>query len=443
MKTSFTFLSLLLILAQWSFSQTWQMLPNAPAAEFVNDDIFFINEQKGWMVNLDGFIYRTEDGGDSWDTLLIQPGTAFRCIGFTDSLHGFAGNLGPGSWISNVTDTIPLYETHDGGLSWSPVTAINGFIPAGICGINVVDDSVIYAVGRYAGPCAIMKSTNGGESWTSTLATNLFSDLIDVYFFSPDTGIVVGGKGLYSRINYTTDGGVTWQTVFTNNEPFTWHWKISFPSRYIGYSSIEGGNGTNSRLAKTTDGGLSWQLMPLNYPTDLDATGIGFMNDTLGWIGCWYPGVDYMTTDGGETWTLYPLDPSFNRFRKVSETAAYICGERVWKYTGLPVGAVDEADTKPGYTLYQNFPNPFTDQTTITYVLPEAGFVMLKVFDSGGRTVKTLVSEMQNAGTYTYLVNLPNLATANFYCKLSVNDFNHVIKMKMVHDEPGSSLSED
>lgn len=260
-----------------SFAQTWQQLPNAPAAEFVNDDIYFVNEQKGWMVNLDGFIYRTEDGGDSWDTLLIQPGTAFRCIGFTDSLHGFAGNLGPGSWISGITDTICLYQTSDGGITWSPVTNISGPYPAGVCGINVVDDSVIYAVGRYAAPCTFLKTTDGGQSWVSTNMIGQFSNLIDVYFFSRDTGIIVGGKGNFSKINYTTDGGTTWQTVFSNTEPFTWHWKISFPSRYVGYSSIEGGNGTNSRVAKTTDGGLTWQLMPLNYPADLDATGIDLL----------------------------------------------------------------------------------------------------------------------------------------------------------------------
>ena len=206
--------------------QTWQLLPNAPAAEYVNDDIFFVNENKGWMVNLDGFIYRTQDGGNSWDTLLIQAESAFRCIGFTDSLHGFAGNLGPGSWISGIHDTIPLYHTEDGGLTWNPLTNITGFHPKGICGIKVVDDSVIYAVGRYAGPCVLLKTIDGGQNWTSTNFSGKFDDLIDVWFFSRDTGIVVGGNNARSVIYYTDNGGTTWQNVFINPEPFGWHWKI-------------------------------------------------------------------------------------------------------------------------------------------------------------------------------------------------------------------------
>src|SRR5688572_16057392 len=116
--TSFLFI----LSAYLTTAQTWQLLPNSPTAALVNDDIYFVNENKGWLVNLNGYIFKTEDGGITFDTLLIQPGTAFRSLGFIDSLHGFAGNLGPGSWISGVTDTIPLYETIDGGNSWQPVT---------------------------------------------------------------------------------------------------------------------------------------------------------------------------------------------------------------------------------------------------------------------------------------------------------------------------------
>ncbi len=423
----------LLLPSIFSFAQSWQELPNAPGAEYINDDIYFVNENKGWMINLDGFIYRTQDAGNSWDTLLIQPGTAFRCVGFIDSLHGFAGNLGPGSWIGNVTDTIPLYQTSDGGLTWTPVTTITGTYPAGICGIKVVDDSVIYAVGRYDGPCVILKTIDGGQNWTSTDVSNQFTNLIDVYFFSRDTGIVVGGKGAHSRINYTTDGGATWQTVFSNPESYTWHWKISFPSRYVGYASIEGSYTSYSRVAKTTDGGLTWQLSPYNFPNTSDATGIGFINDSVGWLNCW--NINYMTTDWGNTWAPYNLDPWFNRFRRVNDTTCYISGQAVWKYSTLATSAAPIVfNTYPGYHFEQNVPNPFSDKTTLTYTIPEKGFVTLKVFDHAGRTIKIVVHQFQNAGTYTYEVNIPNLASTNFIAKLSVNEYKKAINMSMVKE---------
>jgi len=417
-----------------TWSQTWELLPNSPEAEYVNDDIYFVNENKGWMVNLSGFIYRTEDGGNSWDTLLIKPGTAFRSICFTDSLNGFAGNLGPGSWISNVFDTIPLYHTTDGGLTWNPVVNITGVYPAGVCGMFVVNDSVIYAVGRYAGPCAVLKTIDGGQNWTSTDFSNKFDDLIDLWFFSPDTGVILGGNNSRSVIYYTSDGGVNWTKVFQNPEPFGWHWKVSFPSRYVGYASIEGGTANTSRVAKTTDGGLTWALKPLIPPSNGDATGIGFINDSVGWVGCWIPGEDWMTTDGGDSWVAFTLDKQFNRYRKINDSTAYICGSRIWKYsTSVATGGTPQINFEAkGYHMEQNKPNPFSTETIITYTIPEKGFVTLRVFDMGGRTLRTLVKKQQEAGTYSYKFSLPKSANANFISKLDVNGYQKIVKMTMV-----------
>lgn len=43
---------------------------------------------------------------------------------------------------------------------------------------------------------------------------------------------------------------------------------------------------------------------------------------------------------------------------------------------------------------------PFIPTTTISYQLPEAGYVSLKVFDVLGREVVTLVDEYKNVGSY-------------------------------------------
>src|SRR5690606_33991000 len=52
------------------------------------------------------------------------------------------------------------------------------------------------------------------------------------------------------------------------------------------------------------------------------------------------------------------------------------------------------------YKLEQNFPNPFNPSTIISYQLPKAGNVTLKVFDVLGSEVATLVEEYKNAGSY-------------------------------------------
>jgi eukaryotic-like serine/threonine-protein kinase len=53
-----------------------------------------------------------------------------------------------------------------------------------------------------------------------------------------------------------------------------------------------------------------------------------------------------------------------------------------------------------GFTLEQNFPNPFNPDTMIRYTLPSNGQVRLAIHDILGREIKTIVSEYQHAGTY-------------------------------------------
>jgi len=81
--------------AQTQTELRWQVLPNAPGPTGSRyDDVFFVNPSLGWVINGTGKIYRTTDGGDSWELQKDQPITYWRSIGFADSLTGWAGNFG-------------------------------------------------------------------------------------------------------------------------------------------------------------------------------------------------------------------------------------------------------------------------------------------------------------------------------------------------------------
>ena len=181
MKKLLTFLLLLTVIE--TNAQTWSILPSSPSsASFRHDDIFFINRDTGWVCNVDGKIYRTSNGGYTWTTQLNQPNTSFRCLGFASPLNGWSGNLGTGRWSPTI-DTLPLYSTNDGGTTWQAVLNIAGTLPKGICGISVVNDTVIYAVGRVGGPAYLLKSINGGVNWQSIDMNLLAFQLIDCKFF--------------------------------------------------------------------------------------------------------------------------------------------------------------------------------------------------------------------------------------------------------------------
>jgi hypothetical protein len=63
--------------------------------------------------------------------------------------------------------------------------------------------------------------------------------------------------------------------------------------------------------------------------------------------------------------------------------------------------SVDRGSELPGeVTLAQNFPNPFNPQTTIRFSLPESMHTALRVYDTLGRQVATLVNEVMPAGMH-------------------------------------------
>ena len=82
--------------------------------------------------------------------------------------------------------------------------------------------------------------------------------------------------------------------------------------------------------------------------------------------------------------------------------------------------------------LVQNYPNPFNPTTTISFDLPVAGNVSLKVFNTSGKEVATLVNETRSAGYYSVNFNASNLSSGVYYYRLEANGISKVMKMALV-----------
>ena len=93
---------------------------------------------------------------------------------------------------------------------------------------------------------------------------------------------------------------------------------------------------------------------------------------------------------------------------------------------------VKKEETLPTeFRLEQNYPNPFNPETVISYWLPVAGHVSLKVFDLLGREVATLVDEFQNAGTYNSQFSIihSQLTSGVYFYRLQAGNFVQTKKM--------------
>lgn len=139
-------------------------------------------------VNSNGQILHTRDGGDSWVVQLQGPSpTYFRCISFANENRG---------WCGTLTAARRMFHSLDGGANWIEVTNLPPLAPSAICGMSVVNDQVVFTSGtNYPNrPARMMKTLDGGESWSAWEMQQWADLLVDCYFTSPTTGWVVGGK---------------------------------------------------------------------------------------------------------------------------------------------------------------------------------------------------------------------------------------------------------
>ncbi len=410
------------------------------------DDVFFLTPELGWAVHAFsvasdtitefGKIYKTTNGGTTWTVVRDSMGGYLRSIRFSDSLHGWVGTLGLEAAFSS-SDTAILYETTDGGTTWAVADSkIEGEKPAGLCGMWACDSDVVYICGKWDGPPYILKTTNRGTSWESIDMNAYATRLIDIYFWSRDSGIVVGGS--YPEWNssaivlFTSDGGESWSQRYQSPDSDGWCWKISFPSRSVGYVSIESEDETeNTTFLKTTDGGLTW-VRKVITPNFFDLQGIGFITDSIGWAGGLAVGGVYTTTNGGETWSFGNQSTYANRFRFFGDTLGYCAGGSMYK---IRVNSQVNSISAPESSDFdvQNYPNPFDNVTTIRISLGQPEQVSLELVDLLGRTLLSQIDGYYSAGDHEIPILFDNgsLPSGDYFVVVRAGE--HVINRHIVH----------
>jgi hypothetical protein len=94
-------------------------------------------------------------------------------------------------------------------------------------------------------------------------------------------------------------------------------------------------------------------------------------------------------------------------------------------YTLTEGGGVNSQPTGVQLPLAYNmsmkaYPNPFTDYSIISYSVPERAKVILKIFDSEGNEIRTLVNEVQEPGDYQAKFNASGLASGSYFYNLHI-----------------------
>lgn len=82
--------------------------------------------------------------------------------------------------------------------------------------------------------------------------------------------------------------------------------------------------------------------------------------------------------------------------------------------------------------LYDNYPNPFNPSTTIKYSLKNDDRVTLKIFNTLGEEIRTLVDELKPAGNYEAAFNASNLPSGVYIYRMQSGSFVSSKKMILI-----------
>jgi len=84
------------------------------------------------------------------------------------------------------------------------------------------------------------------------------------------------------------------------------------------------------------------------------------------------------------------------------------------------------------FSLSQNFPNPFNPVTSIRFTLPEDSYVRLKVYNTLGQEVATLIDGNAPAGFHTVQLEAGNLASGVYLYQITAGGFSDIKKMMLI-----------
>ena len=96
----------------------------------------------------------------------------------------------------------------------------------------------------------------------------------------------------------------------------------------------------------------------------------------------------------------------------------------------ISTGVEEEFNEVPTeFSLSQNYPNPFNSSSIIKYSIPKSSFATIKIFNTLGEEIETLVNTEKPVGTYEVNWNATNLPSGVYFYRFQAGDFVQTRKM--------------
>lgn len=428
----------------------------------------------------DGKIMRTTDGGNTWTQVYTKAGAWFN---FIDNID--ANNL----WALSdpVGGKFLIVKSTDAGLTWSEIANPPAAPASNVYGANDsyyrIGNTGWFGTGGGSGATQankVFKTTTVPEGpWTSGNATAQF---VGSMAFSSATGNGLCGFWSSGVVNKTTDGGATWAAI-TGSRPdsvYAFEYVQGTSNCWVATSSgiyRSSNNGTSWTQDTQQGGGRTFYMIrffgDVNYGLAGGDNGVVLksMNSpvlpveltsfTAAQAGnlvnlAWATATEINNRgfeierklDDGQFMTIafkngFGTSSQVHNYSYSDNLSAVSAKSVTYRLKQLDFdGRFTYSDpvtvnyTAPvSFNLSQNYPNPFNPATVISYQIPSDNFVSLKVYNTLGQLVSTLVNEVKAAGTYNVSFDASRLNSGVYYTVIKVGnsvEMTKTIKMSLI-----------
>ena len=360
-----------------------------------------------WAGTYGGVVWRSTNSGTTWTSYTLDAtlGSIITSVTFIDTVNVVVGSAISGVFVSSKnatkwTQVVP--DTSNDGSTvnvFSMITDTRGFLYLGTYGDGVY------------------RSTNGGNAWSHY--TGLAGKRVNGFARNPLGGLFAATDfGVYhdttevdtifspDGTKFTLDTVRTWvnvqDTLITQGDSLL-HLNfassiVSTPSGHLIVSTEGyGGSAAARGIFRSTDSGKSWQEVN---------TGLGNLIvrtvalDSTGYVYC-----------GTQNGTIF------------KSTQPEVLGE-----SAPPQQKIIPASPN-AYVLEQNYPNPFNPSTNIPFSMPVGGHASIKIYNTLGQEVATVLDSEMPAGQHTVRWDASAVPSGMYFYRFQSANFSQAGKL--------------